>query len=254
MIFYFSGTGNSKYIARKLSEFNDDKLISIAEEMINGNNNYEYELKENETIAIVYPIYAWAPPKPVLDFVKKLKLNNYNENYIYTVATCGENIGDAIGVLSKALEKNNYRLNSGFSIAMPNNYIIMGDIDSKDIQNKKVEEANKTIEEIRKIVESRSSIFHVEKGAFPKVLTKIINPVFNKFAIDASKFKVSDKCIGCKKCERICNTKNIKVDGKPVWGNNCCQCLACLHCCPTRAIDYGKSTEKKGRYFFNFDK
>lgn len=253
MIFYFSGTGNSKYIAKKLKEFDDDKLISMSEEMIKGDNNYEYCLKESEKIAIVYPIYAWAPPKPVLDFIKRLKLNNYNRNYIYAVATCGENIGEAMNVLSKALEKNNYKLNSGFSIAMPNSYVIIGDIDSEEIQEKKIREANKKIKEIKEIVQNESNVFQIEKGPFPKVLTKVVTPVFNKFAINPRKFNVSDKCISCKKCEKVCTTGNIKVDGKPVWGDNCCQCLACLHYCPTRAIDYGKSTEKKGRYFLKFN-
>jgi len=36
---------------------------------------------------------------------------------------------------------------------------------------------------------------------------------------------------------------------KPQWiGDNCDCCLACLHRCPKQVIQYGKRTEKKGRY------
>ncbi|SUY47595.1 4Fe-4S ferredoxin [Clostridium putrefaciens] len=32
------------------------------------------------------------------------------------------------------------------------------------------------------------------------------------------------------------------------WGEDCTECLACLHLCPVQAIQYGKGTESKGRY------
>lgn len=41
---------------------------------------------------------------------------------------------------------------------------------------------------------------------------------------------------------------NIKVTDRPVWGDNCTQCLACYHICPVHAVEYGKVTAKKGQY------
>ncbi|MBR3633787.1 MAG: 4Fe-4S binding protein, partial [Bacteroidaceae bacterium] len=32
------------------------------------------------------------------------------------------------------------------------------------------------------------------------------------------------------------------------WHGNCTGCLACYHHCPTRAIRFGRRTEKKGQY------
>ncbi|WP_052675849.1 EFR1 family ferrodoxin [Paenibacillus sp. IHBB 10380] len=90
--------------------------------------------------------------------------------------------------------------------------------------------------------------FKVEKGALPWLLTGIINPMFNKKAIDTTKFHVNDRCTNCDTCERVCNCNNIKVDDKPQWGQRCTLCLVCVHYCPVSAIQYGKETEKKGRY------
>ncbi len=249
MIFYFSGTGNSLYVAKRIAKTNNEELVSIASLLTSEKDKYEYQLKENEVIGFVYPIYAWAPPKQVLKFVEKLKLSNYKNNYIFSIATCGENIGNAMKVLSGALSKKQLLLNSGFSMKMPNNYIIMGNVDSKEVERKKLLEAENTINTINKIIENRDKgVFQVEKGFMPSLLTNIINPLFNKGATHTEKFWASDKCTSCGICEKVCNCTNIKVQGKPSWGNKCTQCLACIHLCPTGAIQYGKGTEKKGRY------
>jgi len=88
MVFYFSGTGNSLYVAKRIAKTNNEELVSIASLLTREKEIYEYQLKENEVIGFVYPIYAWSPPKQVLEFVEKLKLSNYKNNYIFSIATC----------------------------------------------------------------------------------------------------------------------------------------------------------------------
>lgn len=39
-------------------------------------------------------------------------------------------------------------------------------------------------------------------------------------------------------------------NGKPVWGQDCTHCMACLCCCPAEAIEYGKMSLGKPRYHF----
>lgn len=248
MIFYFSGTGNSLYVAKKL--LNDkDKLISIAKEMKNNQDVYTYNLSKNESIIFVYPVYAWAPPKMVMDFVKRIKFNNYNSNYISTVITCGDDIGNAVNLFSELLDSKGLNLSSGFSIIAPNNYIIFGDVDNKEIENKKLVKLEESIKEIKNILDNKTKyIYKIDKGRVPKFTTNVINPLFNKYARSTKKFYADDNCIGCKVCEKICNTNCIKVDKKPTWSDGCSQCLACIHYCPTKAIQYGNSTTKKGRY------
>lgn len=249
MIFYFSGTGNSLQVAKNIGEHNDEKLISIAAESSSNNADFEYILKDNETIGFVYPVYAWAPPKMVINFIHKLKLNNYRDNYIFSVATCGGNIGNTMKVMMDALKKKNLNLNSGFSITMPNNYIIMGDVDSKEIEEKKLLAAQEALKSINNTIKERKKqVFQVVRGSMPGILTSVINPIFNKGAMNTQKFYAKDSCTSCGICESVCNCSTIKVEGKPKWGKECTQCLACIHLCPVRAIEYGKGTERKGRY------
>ncbi|KGK84207.1 MULTISPECIES: EFR1 family ferrodoxin [unclassified Clostridium] len=249
MIFYFSGTGNSLEAAKKIGSYNDELLISVSKEMNSKSGSFEYTLKDNEVIGFVFPVYAWAPPKMVLQFIEKLKINNYNNNYIFSVATCGENIGNTMKILDNCLNKKGMKLSSGFSLVMPNNYIIMGNIDSKEVESKKLQCADEVLRNISRIVKEKTvGIFQIEKGFLPGILTSVINPLFNKYAMNTKKFNVNNKCTRCGICEKVCNSKTIRVKEKPEWGDTCTQCLACIHLCPVKAIEYGKNTQNKGRY------
>ena len=72
MIFYFSGCGNSKHVAETIAAGLNDTLTFIPEAACEG--HYDYTLAEGERLGFVFPIYSWAPPKLVLDFVKKLNI------------------------------------------------------------------------------------------------------------------------------------------------------------------------------------
>lgn len=249
MIFYFSGTGNSRYVATNISKAQGERVISVAKEMRLNKDKYEYELQNEEKIIFVYPVYAWAPPAMVMEFMKKISFINYKENYISTVAVCGENIGNTIKVVNKVLGEKGMKLSSGFSVATPNNYIIMGDVDSKESEKHKLERLEVELVEINKaIMNKERDKFKVVKGPVPGLLTTVVNPLFNKGAISLKDFRVNESCTGCGICEKVCNGGCIKVEERPSWSGRCTQCLACIHYCPVKAIQYGKNSEKKGRY------
>ena len=73
MIFYFSGTGNSKWVAEELAAKLNDNIIFIPKA------KKEYKLSENEKIGFVFPIYAWSAPKCVFDFIQQVHFENYKK-------------------------------------------------------------------------------------------------------------------------------------------------------------------------------
>lgn len=250
MIFYFSGTGNSFHAAKTIADTQNERLISIAEELDKNNESYVYNLKDNELLAFVYPVYAWAPPRIVLDFISKIKVNG-KKPYVISLCTCGDEEGNATRVLQKALLKKGIHLDSAFSVRMPNNYIIGFDVDPEDLKQQKIQNAQKELEKINKIIKDRKSgVFGLVHGKYSFIKTSIINPLFNKFAIDTRNFYADDSCTGCGLCEKVCPIHTIKIDKKPVWGKECARCLACIHRCPVHAIQYGKATLNKGRYVY----
>lgn len=249
MIFYFSGTGNSFYAAHEIAHCHGEKLVSIGAEMSNKDNSFEYPIEDNEILGFVYPVYAWAPPQIVIDFIKKMKLIKGRSPYIFSVSTCGDEEGYTTKVLRKALERKGLKLDSGFTLIMPNNYILGFDVDSKDVEQEKLLRAEEELKQINTAVEKRQKgLFKLVPGKIPSLKTTLVNPLFNAFAIRTERFYATEACTGCGLCEKACSVKNITVQGTPRWGKQCTQCLACIHRCPVSAIQYGKSTIRKGRY------
>ena len=62
-------------------------------------------------------------------------------------------------------------------------------------------------------------------------------------------FKVSERCVACGQCVRLCPHGNIRLEnGRAVIGRDCIQCLSCLQYCPQSAISIGAVTDKRKHY------
>lgn len=80
--------------------------------MKSKSNIFSYSLEENEVIGFIFPIYAWAPPKIVVDFIKKSNFNGYKSNYVFSGCTCGEDVGYTMDSIFDKLSEKNIKLNS----------------------------------------------------------------------------------------------------------------------------------------------
>ncbi len=248
MIFYFSGTGNSQYCAQELAKSLGEKAISIPDVMRTDLPSHAFSLSENETIGFVFPIYAWAPPKIVLDFIARMKFDR-PASYTFSLSTCGDEEGASTSRLRAALLQREMTLDSSFTLTMPNNYIISFDVDSPEIERQKLQKASERLLFISDVLISRKQdVTMLIPGRFPSFKTAVINPLFQRYAIRTDKFYATDACTKCGLCVRICPVGTIRLTDTPVWGQACTQCLSCINRCPSHAIQFGKGTKKRGRY------
>lgn len=235
MIFYFSGTGNSRWAAQQLAAQTGDRAQDIAR--LSTVPDYTAEGQ----IGLVFPVYAWGAPEPVLTFAKALPVADV---FSFAVATCGSEAGHTLKKLSRV-----FPLQSSYSLVMPNNYILGADVDDEATARAKIDAAEKELAVIAQEVTARRPVYRVAEGSMPVLKSGIVNFGFNKFARSTKSFYATDACNSCGRCARNCPTHTIRLHaGKPVWGTLCYQCLRCLHECPQRAIQYGKGTETKSRY------
>ncbi|MFC1485167.1 EFR1 family ferrodoxin [bacterium] len=249
VVFYFSGTGNSLDIAKRVvNTIDDTELLPIRKYI-----NQEIDLTDAEYVGIVCPVYMWGLPLIVADFIKKLDIGK--KAYVFLITTCGGLQGQAIKQAFDLFYKKGTKLSGGFSVRMAGNYIPLYDIPKKidilhDKAYQKLDYILKRI--LNKECEVQRGVWVVEflAGAFYKGSCKHIKKLDRFFWSD-------DKCTSSGICSKVCPVNNIDlVNGKPVWKGNCEQCFACIHWCPERAIQYKKLTFKKQRYhnkFVNLD-
>ena len=242
-IYYFSGTGNSLSVARKLAErIGNCELVPIAKTLEQTNI-----VAETEMVGLLFPVYYWGMPKIVEDFVEKLDLNK--SEYIFSVITLGVASGRTMYDLEMKLRDKGSTLNAGFKVVLPDNYIPFLKLPSEEKRKKKFTEAGYKLDKIAKIIKAKQQ--QIEKDSiFLRGIANIMHERWLKrlSSID-QKFYVNDKCNSCGICEKVCPVNNIEfIEGKPQWQHNCQECLACLHFCPKAAIQVNKKTEKQGRY------
>ena len=240
MILYFTATGNSHWIAELLAEATHDTAVSIVDCLKQG--LIPAELSKADRVGIVFPVHSWYAPRVLIDFLSQLRLPDCR--YRYAVCTCGDDVGKGMNRLAE-----HFPLDAAWSVAMPNTYVPMFDLDDEALCRKKIENARLAITSIVEDVIARKKAWNVHEGGAAWLKTYVVNPLFVRFIIGSKGFHVDEGCISCGICSKSCPVGNIRlVDGRPVWGKHCIHCMACLHFCPRKVIQYGKATQKKGRY------
>ena len=235
MVYCFSGTGNSQWVA--------DKLQGLV-------------VDHPDVYGLIFPVYGWGIPKVVNDYICKHINDIQNSGYVYAVMTCGDDVGYAEKVLRKVLGG---KLDALFSVQMPNTYVCLPgfDVDKDDVSRTKVERALVRLPEIAECINLRDKRTDVVRGSFAWMKTYVLRPLFNRFLVTDKYFHIDNrKCTHCKRCVIGCPLGNMAMDekGDVVWKHeNCTACLRCYHRCPTKAVQFGRFTKNKGQKTLDFD-
>lgn len=244
MILFFSGTGNSKHIATLLAAELSDELLDVS---VYTRQKVGATLNSDKPFVLVAPAYCSYIPLVVEKFLLDSTFSGNKDFYL--VMTFGGSFS-AAGVnmkIGKFIKSKGLRYMGLKCLRMPENFITMFAAPTPKLAEKIIVRADKKVPAVAEKIGKGKSFF---KCKFPSVFTYWENPLFYKRFVIDEPYTVTEACVSCGKCATLCPLANIELkEGKPCWKGNCTQCMACIGGCPKNAIEYGKKTQKKRRYY-----
>lgn len=146
MILYFSATGNSEHVARRIAAATDDKVVSIERFDVEA-----LRLVATEgpcQLGFVAPVYAWGLPTPMIEFLKTADLSitagakGGERPYTFYVSTYGSTTGQSAKFARDLLHERGLELDAAMSVKMPDTWTPVFDLSDPQ----KVEGINRAAE------------------------------------------------------------------------------------------------------------
>ena len=227
LVFYFTATGNSLFVARSFS----DEPLSIPQELKKGEQTYEAD-----EIGFVFPDYASAAPVIVQEFLKK---NTFRAPYLFAIATFGNASAMVAEWWNDFAKEQGVNFDYVNTILMVDNYLPVFDMNEQIQIDKHVDESlAKLLEDVG---EHRSYMQPMQQpeGMPPmnKEMLKGMQDHHFSMTVDRLLELKPDRCIQCMTCAKVCPHKNFtKSDEGVSFEGKCEFCLACVHNCPKKAL------------------
>ncbi|MDA3811289.1 MAG: EFR1 family ferrodoxin [Spirochaetaceae bacterium] len=273
-IYYFTGTGNSLFIARKLARQFDSTIESIPEAISQMNDE-----KIGSHIILVFPSYLamiYGIPVIVKDFIESIP--DLSLKTIIAVCSCGGyeivNAVPSVKFLAKIIKARGGDLFDYYTLRLPMNNLDYDHIPipiEKD-EKKLYENAEEKLKIIVKSLQNpkRFNIKKIAHAIFQILLTplfSLLKKLSYKSMLEIAKepedsqktieevFRLTDRsisadelCNSCGVCVKVCPVGNIQlVEKRPVWLHHCEMCFACHEWCPQKAIHHWG--RKEGIYY-----
>jgi ferredoxin len=234
---YFTGTGNSLYVAKRIG----GELLSIPRLLADK----KFDIQD-DAVGLVYPCYGLGTPRIVREYLRQSRLK---ADYFFAVITMG---GGAMSAL-RNMEKEGRAAGITFSytneIAMSGNYLPMSDM-AAEVAKEPSKGIEKKLDLIRADIAARKKQL-VRKNFGSDLLSALMTHLGPRLWMDNAdrKFHVDEKCNACGACAKVCPVNNIKLDPKPQYLHHCEGCFGCVNNCPQGAIHH--KSEKSGARFRN---
>ncbi len=237
MVFYFTATGNSLYVAKRL----DETRISIAQAVHDGDQVYTAE-----RIGIVCPVFGHEVPPLVREFLAQ---STFRTDYFYMILTYGNRHGGAAELAQKLLD--DLRIHPSYInlVLMVDNFLPGFDMNEQRALDKNVDgQIERIMQDITARKEYIAPVTDKDRAAHQEYLNRTAE--MPKDAL-SKVYRITDECIGCGICTKVCPKKCLHMEGQgSVWEpEGCMMCMACIHACPMMAIQMNMPEKnRKARY------
>jgi len=248
IIYYFSGTGNSRNVALWLS--NVARENSIESRLINIGQIDRLTIEQPDPdalVAFVSPIHGFNYPPVMMHFImrfpkgkNKVLLMNTRAGMLIGKWNVPGLTGIAFYLSAFILKLKGYSIKAMFPVDLPSNWIsVHPGLNERTVKYLHERNQEKVYRFARKIFDGGSDF----RSVFEIIQDTLIAPIslgyyfIGRFFFSKTYYASAD-CDNCDLCIKSCPVKAIKkVDNRPFWTFNCESCMRCMSNCPKKAIE-----------------
>ena len=242
-IYYFSGTGNTLWSARRIAELIGNGSSNAELYNIGAEAQKSEVIVEADVVVLLFPSYAYGLPLIVRAFLKKAE---FKTPYIASFVTFGTNPGGTLAEASRILKSKGIGgVYFGLIPAVENYIAIFGPPKEETARQRLALQSKATEEAAEMVIRRQTNKINTFRpiSAFISLLFSIGIKIFYRH------YRVSDACDGCGTCERICPVSAISMrNQRPFFSGKCEHCQGCLNWCPRQAISFGRLKAGTPRY------
>ena len=184
MILYFSGTGNSQFVALQIAKLtDDDEIISINKYLKSGKKT---TIRSGNPLVFVAPTYSWRMPRVVEQWILDTGFKGCKDAYF--ILTCGGGCGNAALYAEKLCAKKGLRFCGLSPVVMPENYLAMfptpGEAECQTI----VENAMPVITALAGKIKAGAGFDKADVSFMDRFESGPVNPLFYKLFVNDKGF------------------------------------------------------------------
>ncbi len=224
---YFSASGNGLEITQKLNAHIEGDVFELA--------NMDIQiLADYDRIIIITPLYSFGVALPTEIFIKKLGF--LREKEFIVIFNYAGFTANAFATTQAMFKEQSLNLLNIYKVRMPLSFSTVAVMPSF-MEQSILKKVPREIEAIASSIEkNETQIF--QSGIF-KGLDQVREKNKDGIGKMAKDFTVTDQCIRCEQCVRVCPMKNVSMEDDSItFADHCCGCLACYNRCPKHAIQY----------------
>jgi len=263
LVLFFSGTGNTEYVARYLARHLADASIDPMMEI--ELRSIEWQAAEAvddfDLLALGFPVYAGDAPGLVQEYLERLPPGEGRGAFVF--CTKGLVAGGAVRRNLGRLAARGYLPLGGGSVLMPGtDGLSMVGKDSA-MARKAREKDYDHLPDADLVAEALALALRewaptpawqgLDRSGSSSGATWAdrvwawLYGATERYA--RSRLHADERCVACGLCARLFPAQVIELRGdRPRFGEGCALCLRCLHACPQEAIQIGRLTKGKFRW------
>ncbi|NHJ49669.1 MAG: hypothetical protein FK733_17900 [Asgard group archaeon] len=242
VIVYFSGTGNTKIIAKEIQK--GLKLSGSKTSLIDitsyNSRKKKIDLVKFDLLVFGFPVYASTIPLICIDWLKTLKGQNKPAAMFFTYG--GPTMGVAHFHTKDLLNEQDFLVIGTAEFPCKHSFNLAKGFEFlKDRPNKT---DLKQAQEYGVGLENKFSLGKLNEIIIPFIKPENYNAIVERINIrkkrttESPPSRYSKDCSMCRTCEKSCPTAAFNADTGVANGEKCIACMRCVTFCPDNVIEY----------------